>query len=148
VPLSGLIASLCRDEGTRDLIKEKYDLNVLYPMTKRLAEILGIPIPMNIPLVSPGAFTHVAGVHADAQEKDGNTYRNLNPEDFGRAYSVCCASAVVGKSSILHRLLEIGVTLDEGKAKEIADSVREMAKVQGGITVAEVDSLISHVCQS
>lgn len=142
VPLSGLMAALNSNPALCSLIREKYALTLLPQMARRIADMLQSDIPLNLPLVGPSAFSHVAGVHADRQRKNPQAYQCLDPIEFGRKSRIGFASAVVGKASILERAEKLQIHLTEEQAAQIADSVRESAKQSGGITPEEVDRRI------
>lgn len=63
------------------------------------------------PYVGDAAFAHKGGLHASAAQKDPRTYEHVPPEKIGnqRHYLV---SDQTGKSNILARFKEIGISVD------------------------------------
>lgn len=142
VPISGLCAVLSKYPIYKRYMQKKYNLQLLSQIDESLAEMLEITVPFNMPLTSPGFFSHVSGVHANGYAENHNLYESLHPKDFGKKIKVLWASAVVGKSSILHRANQLKVDLSESEASKIADEVRETAKKAGSIKPNTVDQMI------
>src|SRR5438046_9267585 len=55
----------------------------IYPTSRLLAQITGIPIPINKPIVGDNAFAHEAGIHQDGVLKHKQTYEIMTPESIG-----------------------------------------------------------------
>ena len=55
----------------------------IYPSSRLLSQITGIPIPINKPIVGDNAFAHEAGIHQDGGRKQKLTYEIMTPESSG-----------------------------------------------------------------
>ncbi len=142
VPLSGLLAALCKTPQVYEVLRQKYRLEMLPRLDQCAAEMLGIPVPFQMPVSAPGAFAHVSGVHVRGHAYNPAAYQRLSPAWFGCEPRICRASAVVGKSALLQRAAELGLVLTEPNAQLLADAVREQAREKGEISPQEVDDLI------
>lgn len=140
--LSGLLAASHLDHELLDLIKSKYKLSVLKDLVHSVADFLEIKVPYNIPIVSPSAFSHTAGVHANTVNRNKQAYEFLSPEIFNMDTKIIWTSSVVGKASILYRAKQLGIELLPNVAAEIADKVREHARLTGEMENDDVDSMI------
>jgi len=76
------------------------DLSQLYKTSKIVSRYMGIPIPVNKPIVGKNVFTHESGIHQDGVLKERSTYEVIDPRLVGRDDSVI----LLGKHSGRHAL--------------------------------------------
>jgi 2-isopropylmalate synthase len=85
----------------------------LYPTSRLLSSITGMPIARNKAVVGENAFAHESGIHQHGMLKHHSTYEIMRPEDVGLQRS----SLVLGKHSGRHafrdRVQALGFELDE-----------------------------------
>ncbi len=124
----------------------KYNLKELPKLDRLLATILGVPIPHDMPVTAPNAFTHKAGIHTKAILKDSQAYEVLKPEDFGIKRTLDIASRITGKHAIAARAGELGITLPDEALAEITEKVRRAAGLQP-ISLENVDLIIQNYHQ-
>src|SRR5690606_22423459 len=74
------------------------DTTRLYPTSRLVAGITGMPVPRNKAIVGENAFAHEAGIHQHGMLANRATYEIMRPEDVGFARS----SLVLGKHSGRH----------------------------------------------
>lgn len=137
-PMSGLVARLYSLDPQ---LVAKYNLKELPKVDKLVATILGLPIPHDMPITAPNAFTHKAGIHTKAILQDSQTYEVLRPEDFGIKRTLDIASRITGKHAIAARVTELGLTLDDAAIAAITEKVRQAAGLEP-ITLENVDLII------
>lgn len=137
-PLSGLVARLYTID--RRLVQH-YRLTQLRLLDEALADMLGMAIPHDMPITSPTAFNHKAGVHLNAVLNEPGAYEVLNPDDFGITRTIEIASAITGKNAINHRSQELGITLSNEALLRVTSRVREAAET-GRVNLADVDAFI------
>ncbi|HKX50761.1 MAG TPA: 2-isopropylmalate synthase, partial [Candidatus Binatia bacterium] len=70
----------------------------LYPTSRLVSQVTGIPIPINKPIVGENAFAHEAGIHQDGVLKHKQTYEIMTPESVG----ISGNRLVMGKHSGRH----------------------------------------------
>ncbi|MCB9959823.1 MAG: citramalate synthase [Rhodospirillaceae bacterium] len=77
------------------------------------------------PYVGAHAFAHKGGLHASAIAKDPRCYEHIEPKTVGNRRTVV-VSDQAGRSNILHRLEEIGLTIDphDPRAEQLVDLVK------------------------
>ena len=109
------------------------DTRQIYPSSRLLAQITGIPIPINKPIVGDNAFAHEAGIHQDGVLKDTQTYEIMQPESVGLASNRLVLGKHSGRHAFADRLQALGVdfaTLDVGEAfgrfKALADKKKNI----------------------
>jgi len=137
-PLSGIIARLYAID--RKLV-EKYDLKKLKPLDEMVAAKIGIPIPFNMPLTSPTAFHHRAGIHTNAILRSPKSYEIFDIEEFGLSRNLDRAHRLIGKNVIKHRAAELGLELDEKTLYQVTWEIKTMSD-QEQLTPEFVDQLL------
>jgi homocitrate synthase len=142
--LSGLVGRLYSLD--RDLVS-KYNLKELPKIDRMVAQILGVPIPHDMPVTAPNAFTHKAGVHTKAILQDSQAYEILRPEDFGIKRTLDIASRITGKHAIAARVRELGLELEDSIIAAITEQVRLAAGLEP-ITLENVDMIIMSFSQN
>jgi 2-isopropylmalate synthase len=120
----------------RDVFAEvdvRVDTRQIYPSSRLLAQITGIPIPINKPIVGDNAFAHEAGIHQDGVLKDTQTYEIMRPETVGLASNRLVLGKHSGRHAFAERLKALGAdfaTLDVGEAftrfKALADKKKNI----------------------
>ena len=113
------------------------DTNVIteqiYPTSRLLSQITGIPIPINKPIVGDNAFAHEAGIHQDGILKAKNTYEIMTPETIGISGNRLVMGKHSGRHAFDERLKEMGFNLNKVdlnraflRFKELADKKKEV----------------------
>lgn len=105
----------------------------IYPTSRLLSQITGIPIPINKPIVGDNAFAHEAGIHQDGILKAKNTYEIMTPETIGISGNRLVMGKHSGRHAFDERLKEMGFNLNKVdlnraflRFKELADKKKEV----------------------
>lgn len=105
----------------------------IYPTSRLLSQVTGIPIPINKPIVGDNAFAHEAGIHQDGVLKDKRTYEIMRPESVGLESNRIVLGKHSGRRALSQRLKELHITpngVDMNKAferfKELADKKKNV----------------------
>ena len=105
----------------------------IYPTSRLVSQITGIPIPINKPIVGDNAFAHEAGIHQDGVLKQKLTYEIMTPESVGITGNRLVMGKHSGRHAFSERLTELGFNLnkvDMNRAflrfKELADKKKEV----------------------
>jgi 2-isopropylmalate synthase len=105
----------------------------IYPTSRLLAQITGIPIPINKPIVGDNAFAHEAGIHQDGVLKYRESYEIMKPETVGLDSNRLVLGKHSGRHAFVARLKELGLELgdiDMNRAferfKALADSKKSV----------------------
>jgi len=105
----------------------------IYPTSRLLSQITGIPIPINKPIVGDNAFAHEAGIHQDGILKQKLTYEIMTPESVGISGNRLVMGKHSGRHAFGERLKDLGFALnaeDMNRAflrfKELADKKKEV----------------------
>jgi len=136
--LSGLIAQLYIHHPE---LLEAYDLKQLAPLDMYVSECLDLPIPFNMPITAPGAFTHRAGIHTKAVLRNPRSYEVITPNDFGLMRRIDIGSRFTGRYAIRHRAAILGFDLSSDEVCRLTQSLKERAE-SGSLSQEEVDEFI------
>ncbi|MDR3146908.1 MAG: citramalate synthase [Treponema sp.] len=82
------------------------NLELLRDTTRAVAEIANVPLPDNLPYVGAHAFSHKAGMHADAIIKIRESFEHIDPALVGNDRNFL-VSEVGGRSAIAERARKI-----------------------------------------
>ncbi len=85
----------------------------IYPASRLVSQITGIPIPINKPIVGDNAFAHEAGIHQDGVLKNKITYEIMTPETVGLAANRLVLGKHSGRHAFMDRLRELGIAAPE-----------------------------------
>lgn len=79
------------------------------------------------PYVGRDAFTHKAGIHANAVTKVKESYEHINPELVGN-HTTISVSEMAGRSNLQRKAGEFGIELDRegGQAKAVLARIKEL----------------------
>src|SRR5436305_11695289 len=136
--LSGLIAQLYIHYPE---LLEAYDLTQLIQLDRFVSDCLNLPIPFNMPITAPGAFTHKAGVHIKAVLRNPRSYEVLVPTDFGLMRSIDVGSRITGRNAVGHRAETLGLSLSIDEVSHLTQALKEHAE-NGSLSQEEVDAFI------
>ena len=81
-----------------------------------VAELANLPHRNDLPFVGRSAFAHKGGIHVSAVMRDPATYEHVDPVLTGNARRVL-VSDLSGKSNVLYKAAEMGISVDAGDAR-------------------------------
>jgi 2-isopropylmalate synthase len=93
----------------------------IFPSSRLLSQIIGVPIPINKPIVGDNAFAHESGIHQDGVLKYRETYEIMRPESVGLTSNRIVLGKHSGRHAFHDRLAALGVEpgqVDMNKAFE------------------------------
>ena len=103
----------------------------IYPASRLLAQVTGLTVPANKPIVGDNAFAHEAGIHQDGVLKDKQTYEIMRPESVGISSNKLVLGKHSGRHAFADRLKQLGVELydvDMNKAFERFKALADLKK--------------------
>jgi 2-isopropylmalate synthase len=104
------------------------DLTKLGPVCKLVAELTGVPLPVNKPLVGANVFATEAGVHQDGLLKNPDTYLPYRPELIGGDPIRLVLGRHSGRRAVQSRLAELGQTVNEDQAIRVLEFIKRLPK--------------------
>jgi homocitrate synthase len=117
-------------------------LALLPLLDQTVATLAHVEVPFSNPLTSPTAFTHVAGVHANAVVSDPSSYEVLDPALFGLERSLPVASRLTGRRAVsAYAASQLGLQLDEAQARQATWAIKAAAE-ERRLDAREIATLI------
>ncbi len=105
----------------------------LNPMSRKVSEIMRMPVQPNKAIVGSNAFSHSSGIHQDGFLKDTSTYEIIAPEEVGADSSKIVLTARSGRSALAHRFQKLNFQFDRNDIDvlyehftQVADSKKEV----------------------
>jgi methanogen homocitrate synthase len=116
--------------------KVNIDYARLYPLSKKVAELSGIPVGLQKPVVGDGIFTKETGVTVTQLLTYPPAVETYAPELVGRKRAVAL-SKKSGKGSLRWVLQEMGEDLDDARLDELLVEVKKLGVHKKGILTQE-----------
>jgi 2-isopropylmalate synthase len=98
-------------------------LERLTEVSHSIAEICNQSTPSVSPYVGHTAFSHKAGLHASALAKAPDMYQHIDPDVVGNRQRLV-VSELAGRSNVLMKAAELGVTITDDQARTVLAEVK------------------------
>lgn len=93
----------------------------LYPLSRKVSELMNMPVQANKAIVGSNAFAHSSGIHQDGFLKHPENYEIISPLDVGIPVSSILLTARSGRAALKHRIENLGFTFDKNQLDGIYD---------------------------
>lgn len=107
-----------------NMVGEK-ELKQLTELSHFIYEVANLTPDNRQPYTGSSAFTHKAGVHANAVEKNPITYEHIPPESVGNKRRILI-SEQAGKSNILEKAKEMGIEIPKTFIPALVKKIKEL----------------------
>lgn len=123
-------------------LKKRYTIKNYGDLVRFIEEEMGVPLCRRDPL-NPWAFSHSAGPHLNGMVNGNSPYQAIPAKDFGFEVRLNVGHAVTGWQGLKYfAQKEMGLRLEDEKAKKIAAAIREHASVNGPLADEELRQFI------
>src|SRR5512139_60397 len=99
----------------------------IYPTSRLLSSIIGVPVQPNKAIVGDNAFAHEAGIHQDGVLKAAITYEIMTPQSIGRASSELVLGKHSGRHAFRERLKDLGIDLAPAELEDAFRRFKDLA---------------------
>jgi 2-isopropylmalate synthase len=103
------------------------DAKQLNPMSRKVSEIMRMPVQPNKAIVGSNAFSHSSGIHQDGFLKNALTYEIITPEEVGADSSRIVLTARSGRSALAWRFLQLGYEFNRNDVDVLYDKFLQIA---------------------
>jgi 2-isopropylmalate synthase len=120
-------------------------LENIYPTSRLLSSITGVPVPPNKAVVGANAFAHEAGIHQDGILKNPLTYEIILPEKVGVPARRLVLGKHSGRNALRSRLDELGYQTTDAELAACYTMAIAMADAEKEVTDRDLLSIIHQV---
>ncbi len=111
-------------------------------MSRKVSEMMNMPVQPNKAIVGRNAFAHSSGIHQDGFLKHRETYEIIRPEDVGLEEADIILTARSGRHALKHHLQRLGYDLDKDHLANVYQSFLTLADAKKEITDEDLLSLV------
>lgn len=125
-------------------VQTRIVLENIYPTSKLVSRLMGVPVGLNKALVGENAFMHESGIHTHGLLANTATYEPITPESIGRKRQIVLGKHA-GRTSVIMALREIGLEATEPQVDEITRQVKDLGDKGKHVTDADLMSIADSV---
>jgi 2-isopropylmalate synthase len=114
----------------------------LYPTSRLVSSITGMPVPRNKAVVGENAFAHESGIHQHGMLKHHSTYEILRPEDVGLSRSHLVLGKHSGRHAFRERVQALGFELDEAEFNRVFEEFKALADKKKELFDGDIEALV------
>jgi 2-isopropylmalate synthase len=114
----------------------------LYPTSRLVSSITGMPIPRNKAVVGENAFAHESGIHQHGMLKNPSTYEILRPEDVGLSRSHLVLGKHSGRHAFRERVQALGFELEEIEFNRVFEEFKSLADKKKELFDGDIEALV------
>ncbi|MBK7250268.1 MAG: 2-isopropylmalate synthase [Gammaproteobacteria bacterium] len=114
----------------------------LYPVSRLVSSITGMPIPRNKAVVGENAFAHESGIHQHGMLKHHSTYEIMRPEDVGLSRSHLVLGKHSGRHALRERVKDLGFELDEIEFNRVFEDFKLLADRKKELFDGDIEALV------
>ena len=115
----------------------------LYPTSRLVSQVTGIPIPINKPIVGENAFAHEAGIHQDGVLKHKQTYEIMTPESVGISGNRLVMGKHSGRHAFDERLKHLGFNLSKEDMNRAFLRFKELADKKKNVYDEDIEAIVA-----
>ena len=115
----------------------------IFPASRLLTNITGIPVPPNKAIVGANAFAHEAGIHQDGVLKEKITYEIMRPETVGITQSTLVLGKHSGRHAFRDRIKALGYELSEVHLNQAFQRFKEVADKKKQVFDEDLEAIIA-----
>jgi 2-isopropylmalate synthase len=142
--LEELVMALRTREGLFGLTTG-IDTRRLYPASRLLSSITGMPIPRNKAVVGENAFAHESGIHQHGMLRHHSTYEIMRPEDVGLSRSSLVLGKHSGRHAFRERVRELGFQLEDSELNRVFEDFKALADKKKELFDGDIEALVLKV---
>ena len=114
----------------------------LYPVSRLVSSITGMPIPRNKAIVGENAFAHESGIHQHGMLKNASTYEIMRPQDVGLTRSSLVLGKHSGRHALRERIKELGFELSDAEFARVFEEFKALADKKKELFDGDIEALV------
>ncbi len=100
----------------------------IYPVSRLVSRLTGVPIQPNKAIVGKNAFRHQAGIHQDGILKNSSTYEIISPTLIGLKEGEIVLGKLSGRHAFQERLKKLGFQLEGEQLDKAFEVFKKLAE--------------------
>jgi 2-isopropylmalate synthase len=118
------------------------DTKRLFPTSRLLSSITGMPIPRNKAVVGENAFAHESGIHQHGMLKHHSTYEIMRPEDVGLSRTHLVLGKHSGRAALRERVRDLGFELSDAELARVFEDFKTLADKKKELFDGDLEALV------
>ncbi|HEU4602214.1 MAG TPA: 2-isopropylmalate synthase [Steroidobacteraceae bacterium] len=114
----------------------------LYPTSRLVSQITGMPIPRNKAIIGENAFAHESGIHQHGMLKHASTYEIMRPQDVGLSRTNLVLGKHSGRHAFRERVKELGFEIDEAELNRLFEEFKALADKKKELFDGDIEALV------
>ena len=119
------------------------DKRELYPTSRLVTMLTGIPVQPNKAIVGANAFAHESGIHVDGVLKQPLTYEIMTPEEVGLGKSNLVLGKHSGRAGLKQRVMDMGYELNATDLDRLFAAFKILADKKQEVFNEDLEALIA-----
>ncbi|HTO52006.1 MAG TPA: 2-isopropylmalate synthase [Myxococcota bacterium] len=115
----------------------------IYPTSRLLSSVIGVPTPPNKAVVGDNAFAHEAGIHQHGVLANRLTYEIMTPEAVGRASTELVLGKHSGRHAFGERLRELGFDPERIDFNSAFKRFKDLADAKKVVYNEDIEALVT-----
>jgi 2-isopropylmalate synthase len=114
----------------------------LYPTSRLVSQITGMPIPRNKAIIGENAFAHESGIHQHGMLRHHSTYEIMRPQDVGLTRTNLVLGKHSGRHAFRERVKELGFEIDEAELNKLFEEFKALADRKKELFDGDIEALV------
>ena len=140
--LEEIIMALHTREDLFDVVTD-VDTTQIYPTSRLVSHITGMPIQPNKSIVGENAFRHASGIHQDGVLKERTTYEVMDPVSIGWPGNALVLGKLSGRAGLRARLEDLGYVLSKEDLDAAFEAFKSLADRKQEVTDRDLEALMA-----
>ncbi len=118
------------------------DTTRLYPTSRLVSSVTGMPIPRNKAVVGENAFAHESGIHQHGMLSHHSTYEIMRPADVGLSRTHLVLGKHSGRHAFRERVRELGFELEDLELQRVFEEFKALADRKKELFDGDIEALV------
>lgn len=123
-------------------VQSRVRTELLYPTSRMVSRITGIPVQPNKAIVGANAFSHESGIHQDGILKDKRTYEIMTPESVGWGQTSLVLGKHSGRHALKDRLEKLGYHLTQEEIDRVFQRFKALADKNKDVYDEDLEAIV------
>jgi 2-isopropylmalate synthase len=123
-------------------VSNKINSRLLNPVSRLVADKMGMMVQPNKAIVGSNAFAHSSGIHQDGVIKNRETYEIIDPLEVGVDESMIVLTARSGRAALAYRAHKLGHALTKLELDAVYDVFLKHADIKKEILDEDIHQII------